>query len=172
MWSFLTLKGVDVRVFGLWILWRGSLRLGLLGGVLGFLMLSSILSQLLTTSLVPSINIRVGLQGEQVLGKLFWKRLAGLRVPQPPVAHGILQEGDVLFGSEENLEGFPAGEAAGGEGGDAGRSEVVVGLRLERVLAAGDLPHPGDGLVVHGDKEPYAGLARASHGQGEDGARS
>lgn len=164
MWSFLSLERVDVRVFGLWMLWRGSLRLGLLGGVLGFLVLSSILSQLLTTGLVPSINIRIGLQREQVLGKLFGKGLAGLWVPQPPVAHGILQEGNVFFGSEEDFEGFPAGEAAGREGGYAGRSEVVVGLRLEGVLAAGDLPHPGDGLVVHGDKEPYARLARASHG--------
>ena len=52
---------------------------------------------------------------------------------------GALEEGDVAGGVEEDLDGLPAHEAAGCEGGDGGGVEVVVG-GLEGVLAA-------DGLV-------------------------
>lgn len=50
-------------------------------------------------------------------------------------ADGGLDEGDVFFWSEEDLDGLPAHEAFLCEGGNGGRCEVV-GCWLQRVLAA------------------------------------
>lgn len=53
----------------------------------------------------------------------------------------------MLLGTQEDLEGLPAAEAPGGQGGYARGFEVISG-GLQAVLAAGDLPYPGYGRVV------------------------
>lgn len=119
---------------------------------------SGLLAQFLAAGLVPCADAFVGLGGKgrssQVCGKWF----ASIRVCQIPVLDSVNDEGHMLFGCEQDLDGFPADEAAEAQGGDGGRIKVpgriIVAVGgLERVAAAKDLPDVGDGFVWSIDKE-------------------
>jgi hypothetical protein len=56
-------------------------------------------------------------------------------MPDGELADRGLDERDVFFWTQQYLYALPAHEAAGREGGDGGRFEVVGG-RLEGMLAA------------------------------------
>lgn len=115
-------------------------------------------AQFLAAGLVPRTDAWVGLGRKGRGSEVCWKRFAGIRVCQFPVLDRVDNEGHMLFGSEQNLDGLPANEAAQCQGGDGGRVKVpgriVVAVgSFERVAAAKDLPYVGDGFVWSVDKE-------------------
>lgn len=76
---------------------------------------------------MPAVDFGVGLKREDVSGQVRRKRLGGLGVLEFPVLDRMLQEGNVLLGTEEDLERLPAREASGRQGGYARGFEVVPG---------------------------------------------
>lgn len=99
-------------------------------------------TQLLGALVVPFLDGGVGVLGQAGGGEVGGEAVAGLRVEDGEVVDGALEEGDVAAGVEEDLDGLPADEAAGCEGGDGGGVEVVFGW-LEGVLAAYGLVDEG-----------------------------
>lgn len=126
--------GVALLGGGAWSRLRGWC---LLGG--GLLLWGTVGTQLGGALAVPAVDFSVRLVGEGLLGQVDreWGTVVGAL--EVPVAHGVLEEGDVLLGREEDLNGFPAHETLESQGGHGGRCEVVVG-RLEGVLASCHLP--------------------------------
>lgn len=96
---------------------------------------SGIAAQLLGAFAVPFLNCRIGILGEGGGGKVRGEALPCFGINDGEVVDGALEEGDVSAGVKEYLDGLPADEAAGCEGGDGGGVEVVFGW-LEGVLAA------------------------------------
>jgi len=67
---------------------------------------------------VPYLDVFVGDQGKGFGGEVDGEGLAIVWVLDAESADGVLDEGDVFFGAEENLDGLPADEAFFCEGRD------------------------------------------------------
>jgi len=93
------------------------------------------LAQFLSARVVPFLDILVRDEGKGRGGQVEGEGLACVGVLDVEGADGGLDEGDVFFWPEQDLDGLPAHEAFLCESGDGGRCEVV-GNRLEGVLAA------------------------------------
>lgn len=119
-----------------------------LGLVLGLFLGRRFGAQLRGTLAVPAVDLRVRLGGEGFLGQVWRERLAVVGVLEIPVADGVLHEGDVLLGREQDLDRLPPYEPLGGQGGNVGLGVVIV-ARLDGVLTACHLPYVRDGLVRH-----------------------
>ena len=96
---------------------------------------SGALPELLSALVVPFFDLFVGLDGESFCREIDGEGFAVIWVLDSEDADGVLDEGDVFFGAEEDLYGLPSDEAFLCEGGDGWRCEVV-GCRLQRMLAA------------------------------------
>lgn len=106
---------------------------------------------------MPPHHLGVRLRREGLGGERGRERRAGVRVLEGPVLHRVLEERDVRGRAEEDLDGRPADEAAGGEGGDRGGEEVVC-AGLEGVLAADVAPDVGDAVVGYLEEETCFGV--------------
>jgi hypothetical protein len=67
---------------------------------------------------VPYLDVFVGDQGKGFGGEVDGEGLAIVWVLDAESADGVLDEGDVFFGAEEDLNGLPADEAFFCEGRD------------------------------------------------------
>lgn len=92
-------------------------------------------SQPLSALVMPFLDRGVGFLGQAGGREVGREAVACLWVQDVEVVDGALEEGNVPAGVEEDLDGLPAHEAAGCEGGDGGGVEVVF-AGLEGVLAA------------------------------------
>ena len=72
----------------------------------------------LSAHLVPTIDVYICLGGEHSLREILGEWLARLRMLKIPVPHGVLDVGDMLLGTQQDLDRRPAGEASEGQGGD------------------------------------------------------
>jgi hypothetical protein len=93
------------------------------------------LPKLLGAFAVPSFDLFVWDEGKGFGGEVDGERLAGVWVLDAEGADGVLDEGDVFFGAEKDLNRLPADEAFLCQGWD-GRWGKIVGGGLEGVLAA------------------------------------
>ena len=109
-------------------------------------------AQLFSTPAVPFVHIGVASSRKGLLGKVGRERLARVWMPEAPVAHRKLHIGDVLFGSQQDLETLPAHEALQRQGRNAGLFENVLSGQ-QRVLNAQGRPDVRDGLVWCVDEE-------------------
>jgi hypothetical protein len=114
--------------------------------VLGVFLGRRLGAQLCSTLTVPAVDLGIGFGGEGFLGQIRREHLAVVGVLEIPVPYGVLHEGDVLLGREQDFDRLPSYEALHGQGGDVRLDVVVIG-RLERVLTACHLPYVRDGLV-------------------------
>lgn len=117
--------------------------------------------QLVATCLVPHNDLWVGFGRKARSWNLGWEALASVGVDEIPVLDGIINEGDVLFRVEQDLDGLPAHEAALGQARNRGSCEVVVG-GLEGMAAAKDLEDVREGLVRGIEEEFCVRRGRAS----------
>lgn len=101
---------------------------------------------------MPLVHIDVGFRREGLAGQVGRERRPIVGVLQVPVAHGILEKGDMFLGSQKQFNALPADESLQRQGRDGGRVEVIV-ARLQGVLAPRNLPDVGYGLMWNVDKE-------------------
>jgi hypothetical protein len=95
---------------------------------------------------VPEVNLLICLCGKDAGGQIGREVLARLRMLKRPMLNSILKEWNMLFGPEKDFYRLPSRETPRCQGWDRRGVEVILG-GLQTMLAAGHMPHVGDGRV-------------------------